>query len=85
MMRLAEASRRTTRLGCATLFAAFVGVSPAQAHHATIRSDGATIGVVIPAISHGQMPVIAKYRAEIMISPKGSRAQTRRFAVCRVL
>jgi hypothetical protein len=33
-------------------------------HHAS--NDGPTIGVAIPAIAHGEMSVVARYRAEIL-------------------
>lgn len=37
---------------------------PAAAHH--VRHEGPIAGISIPAISHGQMPVYAKYRAAIL-------------------
>ena len=39
--------------------------TPARAHHQSV-SDGPTIGVAIPAIAHGEMSVVARYRAEIL-------------------
>jgi len=42
------------------------GLAPADAHHARQRRPGEVVGVVIPAISHGEMPVLAKYRGEIL-------------------
>lgn len=40
--------------------------APARAHHMSAPRGGGPIGVAIPAISHGEMPVIAKYRTEIL-------------------
>ena len=40
-------------------------ITPAGAHHQG-SSDGPIRGVAIPAISHGEMPVIAKYRSQIL-------------------
>jgi hypothetical protein len=36
-----------------------------SAHHQTAR-EGATVGVAIPSITHGEMPIIAKYRGYIL-------------------
>jgi len=40
-------------------------VTPVWAHH-QLPHEGPTIGVVIPAITHGEMYVVARYRAEIL-------------------
>jgi hypothetical protein len=44
---------------------AILVVCPAGAHHQA-SNDGPIHGVAIPAISHGEMPVIAKYRSQIL-------------------
>jgi hypothetical protein len=41
-------------------------VSPAAAHHGGVPHEGPAVGIAIPAISHGEMPIIAKYRTEIL-------------------
>jgi hypothetical protein len=46
--------------------AAIVAVLPAGAHHRGAPHDGAALGVAIPAISHGEIPIIAKYRTLIL-------------------
>ncbi|MGA2054739.1 MAG: hypothetical protein ABSG88_05480 [Bradyrhizobium sp.] len=48
-----------------TAVLAILVTAPADAHH-RIANDGAIRGVAIPAISHGEMPVIAKYRSQIL-------------------
>ena len=50
---------------CAGL-AAIAAVTPARAHHRGASHDGPALGVAIPAISHGEMLVIAKYRTLIL-------------------
>ena len=40
-------------------------VTPAGAHHQG-SNDGPMRGVAIPAISHGEMPVVARYRGQIL-------------------
>lgn len=42
-----------------------LAVTPAYAHHQG-SNDGPIRGVVIPAISHGEMPVVARYRSQIL-------------------
>ena len=44
---------------------ALAASAPVLAHHQPPR-DGPAIGVAIPAITHGEMSVIARYRAEIL-------------------
>lgn len=39
--------------------------APAWAHHQRVR-EGPSAGVAIGAISHGEMPIVAKYRARIL-------------------
>jgi hypothetical protein len=39
--------------------------TPVQAHHQPPH-EGANVGVAIPAITHGEMLVVAKYRAQIL-------------------
>lgn len=39
---------------------------PAAAHHRSAPRDGTVLGVAVPAITHGQMLVLAKYRATIL-------------------
>jgi hypothetical protein len=39
--------------------------APVCAHHVVSR-EGALVGVAIPAIAHGEMPVVAGYRSEIL-------------------
>jgi hypothetical protein len=50
---------------CAGL-AALAVVIPAAAHHRGVPHDGPAIGVPIPAISHGEMQVVARYRTLIL-------------------
>ncbi|MGA8901805.1 hypothetical protein [Bradyrhizobium sp.] len=42
-----------------------LAVTPVYAHHQG-RNDGPIRGVAIPAISHGEMPVVARYRSRIL-------------------
>lgn len=42
-----------------------LAVTPAGAHHQG-SNDGPIRGVAIPAISHGEMPVVARYRSQIL-------------------
>lgn len=42
-----------------------LGAAPAWAHHQA-PNDGPTLGLAIPAISHGAMPVVAKYRNQVL-------------------
>jgi hypothetical protein len=46
--------------------AALAAVIPAAAHHRGVPHEGTAIGVTIPAISHGEMLIIAKYRTRIL-------------------
>jgi hypothetical protein len=46
--------------------AALAAVIPAAAHHKGMPHDGPAIGVAIPAITHGEILVIAKYRSLIL-------------------
>ncbi len=46
--------------------AALAAVIPAAAHHRGVPHEGPAIGVTIPAISHGEMQIIAKYRTRIL-------------------
>ena len=46
--------------------AALAAVIPAAAHHRGVPHEGPAIGVTIPAISHGEMHIIAKYRTRIL-------------------
>lgn len=56
----------TAGRGCKTLlFALWIMITPACAHHRN-ANDGPIRGVAIPAISHGEMPVVARYRSEIL-------------------
>lgn len=59
--------RRTVRRGWRTLLVALsmLAITPACAHHRG-ASDGPIRGVAIPAIAHGEMPVVAKYRSDIL-------------------
>ena len=41
-----------------------LAVTPAKAHHQ--QTDGPIRGVAIPAIAHGEMPVVARYQSEIL-------------------
>jgi len=50
----------------AVVAAFFVSISPANAHHAKRVRPGEAVGVAIPAISHGEMPVFAKHLPDIM-------------------
>jgi hypothetical protein len=40
-------------------------ITPAGAHHQA-SSDGPIRGVAILAISHGEMPIVAKYRSQVL-------------------
>ncbi|PPQ37279.1 hypothetical protein SAMN06265338_13611 [Rhodoblastus acidophilus] len=66
---------RSARVLIAVAMTVFASLAPARAHHAKLVRPGETVGVVIPAISHGEMPVFAKYRAEIL-DLAARRAQT---------
>jgi hypothetical protein len=59
--------RRTVRgwPGMLAAILAILVVTPAAAHHQG-SSDGQIRGVAIPAVSHGEMPVVAKYRSQIL-------------------
>ena len=61
-------TRRAFRLRfwlCAGL-AAIAAVIPAAAHHRGAPHDRPVLGVAIPAITHGEMLIIAKYRTLIL-------------------
>ncbi|MGY3698801.1 MULTISPECIES: hypothetical protein [Bradyrhizobium] len=60
--------RMLANAGCVWLFtvASWLAVcAPAWAHHQIVRK-GPVVGIAIPAIAHGEMLVIAKYRATIL-------------------
>ncbi len=46
--------------------AALASATPVAAHHRSAPHDGPSLGVAIPAISHGEMLVLAKYRTRIL-------------------
>jgi hypothetical protein len=52
-------------LGLLVVIAMLGLCAPACAHHAISR-EGTLVGVAIPAITHGEMPVVAGYRSEIL-------------------
>jgi hypothetical protein len=53
-------------LCCLVVAAAIIMVAaPARAHHPR-PADGALIGVAVPAIGHGEMLVVARYRSDIL-------------------
>jgi hypothetical protein len=54
------------RLWLVAGLAALAAVSPAAAHHKGVPHDGTVLGVAIPAITHGEMLVLAKYRTRIL-------------------
>lgn len=54
------------RFLCAVAVAVGASTATANAHHAKRVQPGETVGVAISAISHGEMPVFAQYRKEIM-------------------
>ena len=56
----------TMMLALLVMLAALAASGPAQAHHMNLRSAGDTVGVAIPSISHGEMPIVAQYRSAIM-------------------
>jgi hypothetical protein len=60
-------SRRTGRGWLSLLIAvlSILAVTPASAHHQA-SNDGPIRGVAIPAISHGEMPVVASYRSQVL-------------------
>jgi hypothetical protein len=43
---------------------AMLAIVPASAHHQS--NDGPIRGVTVPAISHGEMPIVARYRSQIL-------------------
>jgi hypothetical protein len=43
--------------------------TPVRAHHQPPH-DGATVGVAMSAITHGEMPVVARYRASFRSKPR---------------
>ncbi len=45
---------------------ALAAVTPATAHHRGVPHDGPAVGVAIPAITHGEMLILAKYRTAIL-------------------
>jgi hypothetical protein len=53
------------RSGLVAAFSMLAASMPVSAHHQPPR-EGPNVGVVIPAITHGEMLVVAKYRAEIL-------------------
>ena len=55
-----------TRLWVFAGVAALASMTPAAAHHRGMAHEGPAIGVAIPAISHGEMQIIAKYRTRIL-------------------
>jgi hypothetical protein len=60
--------RRITIRGRPSVLAAILTtlvIAPAWAHHQG-SNDGPIRGVAIPAISHGEMPVVARYRSQIL-------------------
>ena len=61
--RILAAIRGWSCMLAATL--AVLAATPALAHHQK-SSDGPIRGVAIPPISHGEMPVVAKYRRQIL-------------------
>lgn len=54
-----------TRYICVAFAILIAASMPANAHH-QLPHDGGPIGIVIPAIPHGEMLVLAKYRARIL-------------------
>lgn len=60
---------RTTAVGgwrsCVIAAALLAACTSVRAHH-QVPHQGTSVGVAIPAITHGEMPVVAKYRAEIL-------------------
>ncbi len=60
--RAIRRERREVRL-CASVFIALL-TSPSMAHRTT--APGSTAGLIVPGVSHGQMAVLARYRATIM-------------------
>ena len=46
--------------------ASLAAVIPVAAHHRSVPHDGPVLGVAIPAITHGEMLVYAKYRTAIL-------------------
>lgn len=53
---------RSCLIGAISILAAS---TPASAHHQPLH-EGASVGVAIPAITHGEMFIVAKHRAEIL-------------------
>jgi hypothetical protein len=50
---------------CVIAVSMLAACTPVGAHH-QLPHEGATIGVAIPAISHGEMPVVGRYRDRIL-------------------
>jgi hypothetical protein len=62
--------RSNRRTGCGWRFLliaalSMLAISPVNAHHQA-SNDGPIRGVAIPAISHGEMPVVARYRNQVL-------------------
>jgi hypothetical protein len=64
---MAGSNSRKARRSISLLVAvvSILAVSPADAHHQG-SSDGPIRGVAILAISHGEMPIVAKYRSQVL-------------------
>jgi hypothetical protein len=64
-----KGGNRTSAVGrrrsCFIVALLLVACTPSRAHHQRPH-EGATIGVAIPAIGHGEVLVVAKYRAQIL-------------------
>ena len=53
------------RTGLVAAVSMLIALAPVRAHHQR-QHEGANIGVAIPAITHGEMAVVANYRADIL-------------------
>ena len=58
-------NRTTGRSPLLAAILTMIAMAPVFAHHQR-QNDGPIRGVAIPAISHGEMPVVARYRSRIL-------------------
>jgi len=64
---MTEQRARRSRRGWRALLVALsmVAIIPVHAHHRS-PNDGLIRGVSIPAIGHGEMPIVARYRSDVL-------------------
>ena len=59
---------RTRRWQIPLIVVSILAITPACAHHQS-ATDGPIRGVAIPAMTHGEMPVVARYRSQVLDLP----------------